>query len=109
MRFSLKKPRENIFNLARIMGYQLVRTTPEGEFSLIRPLARDYPRFHLYLTVVRLSSAYLKDQGDVLDLNLHLDQKRPSYGRETAHSGEYDGSLVEAERQRIEQVITSLA
>ena len=33
-----------------------------------------YPRFHIYV----------HDEGERYVLNLHLDQKRPSYGEETA-------------------------
>lgn len=82
--------------LARIIGYRLIETTSDGEFNLIRPLVNAYPRFHLYL----------KNQEDVLEFNLHLDQKKPSYQGQTAHSGEYDGALVEMEKQRIEQILT---
>ncbi len=50
-----------------------------------------YPRFHLYVG---------EDKNNYI-LNLHLDQKRPSYGNQTAHSGEYDGEVVEEEAKRI--------
>jgi len=34
--------------------------------------------------------------------NLHLDQKRPSYGGGThAHSGEYEGEIIRGEIQRL--------
>lgn len=96
MKFTTKKPRENIANLARILGYQVLKFDPAGESNLVRPLlGRNYPRFHLYL----------KTGANDLVFNLHLDQKKPSYGRETSHSGEYDGELVEGERQRIEQIL----
>jgi hypothetical protein len=93
--FLIKKPKENLAQLARILGYQVVRFDPTGESNLVRPLTGSYPRFHLYV----------KTKNNGLIFNLHLDQKRPSYGRETAHSGEYDGDLVEAERQRILQAL----
>jgi len=94
MRFICKKPKENIANLARILGYRVVKGT-DNEFNFVRPLARDYPRFHLYL----------KDQGNNLSLNLHLDQKKPSYQGQTKHSGEYEGELVEVEKARILQLL----
>lgn len=97
MRFICKKPKENVANLARILGYRLLQGT-DNEFNFVRPLVRDYPRFHLYLT----------EQGNSLSLNLHLDQKKPSYQGQTRHSGEYDGELVKAERQRIEKILDSL-
>lgn len=54
---------------------------------------RFYPRFHLYI----------KDKGDVIIFDLHLDQKKASYKGQRAHSGEYDGPLVEEEIGRIER------
>lgn len=50
-----------------------------------------YPRFHVYL-----SSDFI---------NLHLDQKKPSYGEETRHSGEYDSEIVKEEANRIEEIM----
>ena len=97
MRFKSKKPRENIPNLARILGYRLLKGT-DNEFNLVRPLGRDYPRFHVYL----------KEYDDSLDFNLHLDQKRPSYSKQTMHSGEYDGDLVLGEQQRVQKILLSL-
>lgn len=84
-------------NLARILGYRLLKGT-NNELNLVRPLDRDYPRFHIYLI----------EKNDILELNLHLDQKKPSYLKQTKHSGEYDGELVEAEKQRIENVLEKL-
>ncbi|MDP2926801.1 MAG: hypothetical protein Q8N65_01545 [bacterium] len=96
MKFVCQKPRDNITNIGRSIGYRFLGTTADDEFNLVRPLGRDYPRFHLYLK---------EETERTLLFSLHLDQKKPSYGRETAHSGEYDGELVEAERQRIEQIL----
>ncbi|MBU4466475.1 hypothetical protein L6250_02570 [Candidatus Parcubacteria bacterium] len=97
MRFKSKKPKENIANLARILGYRLLKGTND-EFNLVRPLGRDYPRFHVYL----------KEDNGFLDFNLHLDQKRPSYSKQTMHSGEYDGELILGEQQRIQKILSSL-
>ena len=63
-----------------------------GELRFFRSLTgRRYPRFHLYATTANNKAI----------LNLHLDQKQPSYQGSSAHSGEYDGPLVEQEFQRI--------
>ncbi|MDP3093228.1 MAG: hypothetical protein Q8N16_00495 [bacterium] len=97
MRFSCQKPKENVANLARILGYRLLKGT-DDEFNFVRPLARDYPRFHLYL----------REKGNNLSLNLHLDQKKPSYKGQTRHSGEYGGELVEAEKQRINSILEKM-
>lgn len=72
---------------------------PTREISYARRLGRqDYPRFHIYI----------KDLDDGFEINLHLDQKKPSYKGSSAHSGEYDGELVEQEALRIKQIIDSL-
>jgi hypothetical protein len=96
MQFEHKKPRDNIVNLARTIGYKLIGNTPDNEFNLVRALAANgYPRFHLYL----------KEQNGNLIFNLHLDQKKPSYKGQTAHSGDYDSDLVNAEKLRIQQIL----
>ena len=100
MRFSLKKPRENtvnFVNLSRLLGYRLLRGI-DNEFNLVRPLAGDYPRFHIYL----------KEENNLLNFNLHIDQKKPSYSKQIKHSGEYDGELILGEKQRIEKILLSL-
>jgi len=92
MKITIKKTelKENINNFMRKCGYR-----PFHE-SYIRPLAfSGYPRFHIYIDI---------RQDDIV-LNLHLDQKRPSYGKETAHSGDYEGEVVEKEADRIEDFL----
>ncbi|MCH7552279.1 hypothetical protein IIB49_02720, partial [Patescibacteria group bacterium] len=54
-----------------------------------------YPRFHIYA----------KEQEDTASLNIHLDQKQPSYEGSSAHSGEYEGSLIEQEVERIQSLV----
>lgn len=89
-------PRE----LIRRTGYAEFRDPRTRETSYVRRLSGGfYPRFHAYL--------FSADDGFVV--NLHLDQKQPSYGSHTAHSGEYDGEVVEQEGERVRQVIESLA
>lgn len=51
-----------------------------------------YPRFHCYTRLEGLS----------LSINLHLDQKKHTYGDHTRHHGEYeDSSPVKEERDRL--------
>ncbi|MBI3115697.1 MAG: hypothetical protein HYZ09_04390 [Candidatus Kerfeldbacteria bacterium] len=70
-----------------------------GEEAYARRIGRHaFPRFHLYVHGPGSRS---------LTLNLHLDQKRPSYRGSHAHAAEYDGSAVEAEAERIQQALTS--
>ncbi|HLC89509.1 MAG TPA: hypothetical protein VJG65_00955 [Patescibacteria group bacterium] len=65
--------------------------------SYTKRLANDfYPRFHVYLE---------KDKNEKQFLNLHLDQKKPSYAGAHAHNAEYEGELVEAEGKRLEGLI----
>ncbi|OGH70351.1 MAG: hypothetical protein A3C90_02990 [Candidatus Magasanikbacteria bacterium RIFCSPHIGHO2_02_FULL_51_14] len=82
--------------LMRRCSYAEIRTR---EVSYARRLGGlEYPRFHAYVE--------LTDDG--FTVNLHLDQKRPSYGTHTAHSGEYEGELVESEGRRIKTVIEGM-
>ena len=82
--------KENLYNFLRKCGYK-----PFYD-SYIKVLSGSgYPRFHLYIN--EKENQYI--------FNLHLDQKKPSYGKETAHSGEYDGDIVEKEEERIMELI----
>ena len=99
MRIEITLPKENILTIMRRCGY-----TPEGQDEKTHELrwtrllmGRRYPRFHMYSTV--------SPDSDKAVLNLHLDQKQPSYQGTAAHSGEYDGPVVEAESQRIQKII----
>lgn len=95
MKFNVKKPKENIRNLGRKLGY-IPRSATGSELSFVRPLlGKEYPRFHLYI----------KEEKDGLSLSLHLDQKKPSYKGTSAHSGEYEGGVVEEEAKRIKKII----
>lgn len=85
-----KELKENLYSFMRKCGY-----APFHESYARVMSASGYPRFHLYIN----------ENEDQYVLNLHLDQKRPSYGKETAHSGEYDGKVVEDEARRIEDLI----
>jgi len=99
MKFVLKGPfKENIYSLMRRVGYYFLGQEKEkGELIFVRP-PKGYPRFHIYLKI----------ENENLILNLHLDQKRPIYKGATAHAGEYEGEVVEAEAKRIKQILESL-
>ncbi len=60
---------------------------------ILKPTAGFYPRFHLYLKQTETSVVF----------DLHLDQKKPSYGGSNMHGGEYDGPTVEKEMARIDR------
>jgi len=83
-----KNLKQNITAFLRRCGYVPLET------SYVRRLETHfYPRFHLYIN---------EDENNYV-LNLHLDQKKPSYKNQTAHSGEYDGEVVEKEGERIKK------
>ncbi len=84
--------------LIRKCGYGRIVDRRRGKASYMRRLGNQpYPRFHVYLVPIE----------DGFSLNLHLDQKKASYSGHTAHSGEYDGHLVENEAERIKKIILS--
>ena len=64
--------------------------------SFYHPLSSlRYPRFHIYLIKTKES----------LIFNLHLDHKKPSYKGAPAHSAEYEGNLLEEEKERIKKLL----
>jgi len=70
----------------------------EGEESAyIRALSRSgFPRFHLFASI----------RGGDLIMNIHLDQKRATYGSAKRHHGEYgDSSVLEEEAERIKSAL----
>lgn len=93
MKFKIEAIRENPVSLLRRAGYVFQRHEKE-EMSFVRPLARQgYPRFHMYVKVI---------EGINLDVSIHLDQKKETYGDETRHHGEYEDSpVLEEEVKRI--------
>ena len=77
-------------------GYASHRPKDAKEESFVVRLGPDYyPRYHLYI----------QDASDHLYLNLHLDQKKPSYEGTPMHGGEYEGPLVKKELLRLKDFI----
>jgi hypothetical protein len=99
MQFFISKS-ENKLSLDRTMraaGYSLNRFNRE-EPNFTRPLAGAlYPRFHIYV----------KENTENYIGNIHLDQKQTSYegSGSHAHSGDYDGEIIEREIARIKEAI----
>ncbi len=82
--------------MMRRLGYAHIYNQFSKQESYVRRLGSGlYPRFHLYADV----------EEQALELNLHLDQKKPSYKGHAAHSAEYSGLLVRAEMDRIINII----
>lgn len=76
-------------------GYQ---KEGSGEMAFVRRVSGSpFPRYHAYVM-----ERERKERGTRnLEINLHVDQKAPTYQRGRAHAGEYDGSLVEQEAARL--------
>ncbi len=96
MKIIIKKIKENPTSLLRMAGYIFQRNEGE-EMSFIRPLARaGFPRFHMYASVA----------GTDLAINIHLDQKKETYGNSNRHHGEYgDEGALKAEIERIKSIL----
>lgn len=95
MKFKIKvELKKNLNSLLRDCGYRL---HPKYQDSYIRPVTNRgfYPRWHLYL----------KKKDGIYIFDLHLDQKQVSYQGQTAHSGDYDETIVKAEAKRIINLI----
>jgi len=97
MEFILNKNtlKDNVYNLIRKAGYRFQeKDEKNSEWIFVRPLYKNgYPRFHLYI----------KNTAKNLIFDLHLDQKKPIYSGVPAHSGEYEGEVVETEAERIKE------
>jgi hypothetical protein len=97
MIIEVKNIKGNPVNILRRAGYAFQRM--EGsEMSFIRPLARaGYPRFHMYAKI----------SGANVTINIHLDQKKETYGNDTRHHGEYeDEGALRTEVERIKPIIS---
>ncbi len=82
-------------NFLRGAGYGMI-SSRDGKTSFVRRIrGEDYPRFHIYVS----------EKGDECFLDIHLDQKKASYGKQAAHSGEYDGDLVREEAERLQSLM----
>ncbi len=77
-------------------AYAHIHSHHTGHDSYVRRLTRDhYPRLHMYI----------KDLGENVEFNLHLDQKQASYGGSHMHNAEYDGEVVAGEIARIKDLL----
>jgi hypothetical protein len=96
MKIEVKGVKGNPVNALRRAGYAFQRQEGE-EMSFVRPLAQaGYPRFHMYARVINFD----------LIINIHLDQKKETYGNDTRHHGEYaDEGALKIEVERIKNII----
>lgn len=96
MQFTVKNSqKDTIYNLMRDLNYHYSgQDEKTGELSFTHPIRGGaFPRFHVFL----------KQDGETIIFNMHLDQKAPIYKGSAAHQGEYEGELVEKEKERIKQ------
>lgn len=92
MKYTLPHVAMNIHVVMQKAGYHFFRDPKSKKESYVSRLSRDYyPRFHVYFHGNKSGT----------ELDLHLDMKKPSYAGSHAHSGEYDGKLVEEEMERL--------
>jgi hypothetical protein len=122
MKIAIQELNIALKNFLRQCGYvEISNPHKNNETSYARSLdpGRFYPRFHIYIDPVRSSppkgsfgprlragaaSNGIEKQTPDIILNLHLDAKKPSYEGTSAHSGEYNGAVVENESQRIKKI-----
>lgn len=84
--------KEPLYLFLRKCGY-----SPGRSGSFVKPLSPlGYPRYHIYK----------KEDAANYILNLHLDMKKPSYLKNQAHSGQYQGKLIKEEKSRILKILT---
>lgn len=94
MKFVLKKISGNPLHAMRRLGYH----PHKNKDSYARRLSNsEFPRYHIYLS----------PQNDGMQVSIHIDQKAACYENNTAHSGDYDGELLEQEKQRIINLLNS--
>ena len=95
MRIKIDNFRENTASFFRRIGYVFVRREND-EMSFVKTLARSgYPRFHIFAHM---------EQDDLI-INIHLDQKKETYGSGTRHHGEYEnGGALKDEVERIKKL-----
>ena len=96
MRFSIQH--SNLTEAMRKAGYHPEIKRRSGEISYVRSISKgDFPRFHVYGN----------EKNGELEINLHIDQKAPVYEGTSAHAGEYEGTVVEKESERIKKALAA--
>lgn len=89
MKFVISNLKENPLNHLRRLGYSLA---PDKTSLVKRLTSLSYPRLHVYIN----------DLGDnKYEISIHLDQKKPTYQGQRAHSGEYEGEVLLQEKEAI--------
>ncbi len=101
MKFIISPFKKNPTEFLRSCGYAFEKESG-NELAFVKRLSGyDYPKFHIYTYLAP------KNSDKELIVNIHIDQKKPSYSGSHAHSGDYDGPLIEAEITRIQGMYRS--
>jgi hypothetical protein len=98
MKILVEKINESMISALRRCGYHFERNIAQtAEVSAARSFGPSgFPRFH----------CYAKKTGENMEINLHLDQKKPIYRGTSAHGGEYEGEIIEQEMKRIAAILS---
>jgi hypothetical protein len=96
MKFEIHNFTDNVTDFMRSAGYHYDGSDQKTkEMRFYKTLSSNlYPRFHIY--------GFWDKTAQKLLFNLHLDQKAPVYQGASAHSGDYEGPVVEKEAARIQ-------
>lgn len=79
MKIIIEKINSNPIRLMQRAGYAFQRKDGD-KMSFVRPFARSgFPRFHIYAKISQLG----------MELNIHFDQKKETYGEETRHCHDF--------------------
>lgn len=100
MKLTIPNFTQNPTVFMRACGYAFEKQAGDEQAFVRRIAGYDYPKFHAYIRIEKITN------NKSLIVHLHIDQKKPSYGNHTAHSGDYDGELISAEIQRIKTLAT---
>lgn len=97
---------ENATTFMRRAGYGYQKEGG-GEVAFVRRVGGgDFPRYHAYVKEREVGGGRVEVGIQELQINLHIDQKAPTYGRNSVHSGEYEGTLVEQEAARFRAMVS---
>lgn len=99
MTLEIKNFTKNLTDSMRSVGYHYDGNDQKtGEWRFYRSLSANlYPRFHVYAAFDKASKK--------LTVNLHLDQKAPVYQGSTAHSGDYEGPVIDEEISKLKMAL----
>lgn len=91
--------KQNLKVVMNRLGYHQHIDSRQNQISFIRRLGSGlYPRLHAYID---------ESEGEIL-FKIHLDEKKPSYQGVARHSGQYNGEILEQEKERIVNLLLKI-